>query len=91
MAKVKQKLSGFLRTFTRVCHFCAIRSYLPTAKHVLDFFATSSCSPRASPRCPPLARQTTQIDPEYLTSYYLTSRPTASVIHSVGACRYAYS
>jgi transposase len=39
MTKLRQKISGCLRTLTGAQQFCAIRSYLATAaKHDINFF-----------------------------------------------------
>ncbi len=38
MRKLKPKVSDCLRTLTGACQFCAIRSYLSTAKHGPSFF-----------------------------------------------------
>ena len=53
MAKLKQKVSGCLRTITGARQFCAIRSYLSTAaKHGLSFFDALVMLAEGSPGCP---------------------------------------
>ena len=52
MTKLKQKISGCLRTFTGAGQFCAIRSYLSTAaKHGLPFFSALIMLTAAGPGC----------------------------------------
>jgi transposase len=56
MAKLKQKISGCLRTMTGACQFCAIRSYLSTAaKHGLSFFDALAMLTEGEPWMPATA------------------------------------
>jgi transposase len=56
MAKLKQKVSGCLRTMTGARQFCAIRSYLSTvAKHGLSFFDALVMLTRGEPWMPAAA------------------------------------
>jgi transposase len=56
MAKLKQKVSGCLRTLTGARQFCAIRSYLSTAaKHGLAFFSALVTLTSGQPWMPPAA------------------------------------
>jgi hypothetical protein len=56
MAKLKQKVSGCLRTLTGAREFCAIRSYLSTAaKHGLGFFDALIMLTEARPWMPSAA------------------------------------
>jgi hypothetical protein len=53
MIKLRQKVSGCLRTRTGAQEFCTIRSYLSTAaKHGRNFFDTLVMLARADPGCP---------------------------------------
>jgi hypothetical protein len=53
MARLKQKVSGCLRTMTGARHFCAIRSYLSTAaKHGLTFVDALVMLTQSRPRVP---------------------------------------
>lgn len=56
MAKLRQKVSGCLRTMTGARQFCAIRSYLSTAaKHGLGFFSVPAMLAEGRPWMPPPA------------------------------------
>lgn len=56
MAKLRQKVSGCLRTVTGARQFCAIRSYLSTAaKHGLSFFDALVMLTEGRPWIPPPA------------------------------------
>ena len=53
MIKLRQKVSGCLRTLTGARQFCAIRSYLSTAaKHGQNFFDTLVMLAEGQPGCP---------------------------------------
>ncbi|MGH3262952.1 MAG: IS66 family transposase, partial [Trebonia sp.] len=54
MTKLKQKISGCLRTLAGAQQFCAIRSYLSTAaKHALNFFDALTMLTNGNPWMPP--------------------------------------
>jgi transposase len=44
MVKVRQKISGAMRTLTGAGHFCHLRSYLATAANTASTNSTHSCS-----------------------------------------------
>jgi transposase len=53
MIKLRQKVSGCLRTLTGATQFCAIRSYLSTAaKHGKHFFEVFVMFTQGSPWLP---------------------------------------
>lgn len=53
MVKLRQKVSGCLRTLTGAQQFCAIRSYLATAaKHGTHFFAALTTLAEGHPCLP---------------------------------------
>jgi hypothetical protein len=56
MVKLRQKVSGCLRTLTGAQQFCAIRSYLATAaKHGIHFFAALATLAEGRPWLPTIA------------------------------------
>jgi transposase len=62
MAKLRQKVSGSLRTLTGARQFCAIRSYLSTAaKHGVNFFDALIMLTETGPGCLPPPDQNTTI------------------------------
>ena len=69
MTKLKQKISGCLRTLAGARQFCSIRSYLSTAaKHGLSFFDALVMLTKGQPWMPAAARLRLA-DPRHLTSY----------------------
>jgi len=69
MAKLRQKVSGSLRTLTGARQFCAIRSYLSTAaKHSVSFFDALIMLTENRPWMP-AATRSNHNDFSYLTSY----------------------
>jgi transposase len=64
MAKLKQKVSGCLRTMTGARQFCAIRSYLSTAaKHGLAFFDALIMLAEGEPWMPAVTGSNPQLIP----------------------------
>jgi hypothetical protein len=54
MIKIRQKISGCLRTLAGAEQFCVIRSYLATtAKHGIAYSTPSPSSPTSAPGYPP--------------------------------------
>ena len=68
MIKLRQKVSGCLRTLTGATRFCAIRSYLSTAaKHGRNFFDVLVMLAEGRPWMPPINNHKSRRDD--LTSY----------------------
>jgi transposase len=90
MAKLRQKVSGSLRTLTGARQFCAIRSYLSTAaKHGLSLFDALVMLTENRPWMPAAARSNHN-DFSYLTSYHRPSPwGAAQVKHNLRAIRAA--
>jgi hypothetical protein len=69
MAKLRQKISGCLRTLTGARQFCAIRSYLSSAaKHGTGFFDALVMLTKGEPWMPASTRPNHN-DLSHLTSY----------------------
>jgi transposase len=68
MTKLRQKVSGCLRTLTGAQQFCAIRSYLATAaKHGVHFFQALIILAEGRPSMPtPTYRNSTSPNPNDL-------------------------
>jgi hypothetical protein len=75
MAKLKQKVSGCLRTMTGARQFCAIRSYMSTAaKHGLSFFDALVMLAKGEPGCLSPPDQSTKVQiPDQLPEDKATS------------------
>jgi hypothetical protein len=75
MAKLKQKVSGCLRTLTGARQFCAIRSYLSTAaKHDLGLFDALIMLTGAQPWIPTARNQSPNRTPDQLPGASPTNR-----------------
>lgn len=78
MIKVRQKVSGCMRTLTGAEQFCAIRSYLATArKHGADFFHALVELAAGRPRSPGTTRPLTLLD-TFHTAAEDAAPPTAA-------------